>query len=91
MRRTISRSCAVAGPALVGVVLGLSGIAPEARQARAARPASEWRTYGADLASTRYSPLDQITASNFGNLEIAWRFKTDNLGPRPSSISSRRP
>jgi quinoprotein glucose dehydrogenase len=43
----------------------------------------EWRTYGSDLASTRYSPLDQIDASNFEDLEVAWRFKTDNLGPRP--------
>src|SRR5688572_27382283 len=43
----------------------------------------EWRTYGADLASTRYSPLDQINATNFNNLEVAWRFKTDALGPRP--------
>jgi quinoprotein glucose dehydrogenase len=42
----------------------------------------EWRTYGADLASTRYSPLDQINASNFNNLEVAWRFRTDSLGPR---------
>jgi quinoprotein glucose dehydrogenase len=43
----------------------------------------EWPTYGGDLGHTRYSPLDQINASNFGKLEIAWRFKTDNLGPRP--------
>src|SRR6202790_3734921 len=43
----------------------------------------EWPTYGGDLGHTRYSPLDQITADNFGKLEIAWRFKTDNLGPRP--------
>src|ERR1700726_1428478 len=44
---------------------------------------TEWRTYGGDLGNTRYSPLDQINAQNFNNLEIAWRFKTDNLGPRP--------
>src|SRR4029077_3073531 len=44
---------------------------------------AEWPTYGADLASTRYSPLDQITADNFNKLEVAWRFKTDALGPRP--------
>jgi glucose dehydrogenase len=44
---------------------------------------TEWRSYGADLANTRYSPLDQINAGNFKNLEVAWRFKTDNLGPRP--------
>ena len=42
----------------------------------------EWRTYGGDLGNSRYSPLDQIHAGNFGTLEIAWRFKTDNLGPR---------
>ncbi len=44
---------------------------------------SEWPTYGADLANTRYRPLDQINASNFSKLEVAWTFKTDNLGPRP--------
>ena len=43
----------------------------------------EWWTYGADLASTHYSPLDQINGDNFKNLEVAWRFKTDFLGPRP--------
>ena len=43
----------------------------------------EWTTYGADLANTRYSPLAQITADNFNKLEVAWRFKTDSLGPRP--------
>ena len=43
----------------------------------------EWPTYGGDLASTRYSPLDQIDRTNFSKLEVAWRFKTDALGPRP--------
>ena len=43
----------------------------------------EWPIYSADLKGTRYSPLDQINASNFNKLEIAWRFKTDNLGPFP--------
>jgi quinoprotein glucose dehydrogenase len=43
----------------------------------------EWPTYGADLASTRYKPFDQIDASNFNKLELAWSFKTDNLGTRP--------
>jgi quinoprotein glucose dehydrogenase len=43
----------------------------------------EWRTYGADLGNTHYSPLDQINAANFNTLQVAWRFKTDNLGPRP--------
>src|SRR6185503_16676018 len=43
----------------------------------------EWTTYGADLGNTRYSPLDQISAENFSKLEVAWRFKTESLGPRP--------
>jgi quinoprotein glucose dehydrogenase len=43
----------------------------------------EWRSYGGDLGHTRYSPLDQISAANFSKLEVAWRFKTDSLGPRP--------
>jgi len=43
----------------------------------------EWPTYNADLAGTRYRPLDQINATNFSELEVAWRFKTDNLGPFP--------
>jgi len=43
----------------------------------------EWTSYGGDLGHTRYSALDQINASNFNNLEVAWRFKPDNLGPRP--------
>jgi quinoprotein glucose dehydrogenase len=42
-----------------------------------------WPAYGGDLANTRYSPLDAITAANFSELEIAWRFRTDNLGPTP--------
>src|SRR5579871_586278 len=43
----------------------------------------EWRTYGGDLGNTRYSALDQINASNFNKLEIAWRFNTTSLGPTP--------
>src|SRR5437762_11880290 len=43
----------------------------------------EWRTYGGDLGNTHYSPLDQINAANFNQLEVAWHVKTDNLGPRP--------
>jgi quinoprotein glucose dehydrogenase len=71
--------------------------APAASAARpAARPAAsataphvygtqngEWQTYGGDLHSTRYSPLDQINAGNFNNLEVAFRIKTDLFGPRP--------
>lgn len=43
----------------------------------------EWRTWGGDLGVTRYAPLDQINAGNFAQLEVAWRFRTENLGSRP--------
>src|SRR5712671_6686629 len=43
----------------------------------------DWPYYFADAKGTRYSPQDQINASNFNQLEVAWQFKTDNLGARP--------
>ena len=43
----------------------------------------EWPSYGGDTGHTRYSPLDRIDASNFSDLELAWRFGTANLGPEP--------
>ncbi len=43
----------------------------------------EWRHYAGDLASTRYSPLDQIDRDNFNELELVWRMKTDNFGAEP--------
>jgi len=52
-------------------------------RAQSTYQASEWPSYAADLAGTRYRPLDQINASNFSDLEIAWRIKTDNFGDRP--------
>ena len=42
--------------------------------AAAAQPGAtngEWRSYAADTFSSKYSPLDQITANNFGDLEVA--------------------
>ncbi|MGD1096764.1 MAG: pyrroloquinoline quinone-dependent dehydrogenase [Bryobacteraceae bacterium] len=44
---------------------------------------TEWPSYAADTMGSRYRPLDQINASNFSKLEIAWRFKTDSIGNRP--------
>ena len=42
----------------------------------------EWPHYSGDVKGSRYTPLDQIDATNFNKLEVAWRLKTDNLGPR---------
>jgi len=43
----------------------------------------EWRYYGGDAQSTKYSPLDQINRENVGKLQIAWTWKAQNFGPRP--------
>jgi len=45
----------------------------------------EWPTYGGNLSNDRYSPLDQITATNFDEMEAAWQFSTDSFGPSPES------
>ena len=36
----------------------------------------EWRSYGGDVGGTKYSSLDQIDASNFSSLELAWSWTT---------------
>jgi glucose dehydrogenase len=70
------------------VVLAIVPIATLVAQPRSTSNAwhqkdTEWASYSADVRGTRYRPLDQINGSNFNQLEIAWRFKTDNLGPFP--------
>ena len=59
--------------AAVGCVTGLA-FAQQPSTQKGERP-----YYTADLKGSKYSPLDQINASNFNQLEVAWRFKTDNL------------
>src|SRR5476649_791800 len=61
------------------VALVMTGLPARAATA----PDTEWRNYAADLANTRYAPLDQINASNFDKLEVAWRFPSSILGSRP--------
>jgi quinoprotein glucose dehydrogenase len=40
----------------------------------------EWSAYGGDGRGQRYAPLAQITPQNVGNLELAWSFRTGELG-----------
>jgi len=40
----------------------------------------EWRHWGADQWSTRYSPLDQVNGSNFDSLTVAWEWKGGAFG-----------
>src|SRR5436189_2367400 len=43
----------------------------------------EWRFYGGDAGTTKYSPLDQINAGNVKDLKIVWQWKSQNFGRRP--------
>ena len=40
----------------------------------------EWRYWGADAWSTRYSPLDQINSTNFDSLRVAWTWEAGQYG-----------
>ena len=85
MTRTAYRSVAASAALAAGLMATAAGISGQSGPTKAAPGTKngEWPAYGADLAHTKYSPLDQINADNFSKLEIAWRFKTDNLGTRP--------
>ncbi len=64
---------------LLFVIVLATALAAQAPPSPSPAPSTargEWPTYGGDLASTKYSPLDQITAANFGSLKIAWRAKS---------------
>jgi len=76
------RACAVLLACGVAVAWTLPNVAGQAGAIPSTRN-GEWPDYAADLTGSRYSPLDQVNASNFNRLEVAWRFKTDSLGPRP--------
>src|SRR5579862_1098383 len=66
---------------LAAILIGFVCITAQAQQPSTKN--GEWPYYTADLKGTKYSPLDQINASNFSKLEVAWRFKTDSYGTKP--------
>ena len=51
----------------------------------------EWPHWGADLGSSKYSSLDQINRDNVKNLRVAWRWTTENYGPRPQNNMEATP
>ncbi len=51
----------------------------------------EWRYLGGDAGHTRSSSLNQINASNFDKLQVAWIFRGDNFGPGVEYTSRSTP
>ena len=75
-------------PALVLLVAAYAWVAPLVSGQASPMPSTkngEWPMYTADLRGSKYSPLDQINGTNFSKLEVAWKVKTDNFGPRPET------
>ena len=77
--------------AVAALVFSAGSSGAKAQAGRSAEASTNWPTYGGNLASHRYSPAGQITKDNFNRLEIAWRLKTDFLGPRPDNLYSATP
>ncbi|HEV2985888.1 MAG TPA: PQQ-binding-like beta-propeller repeat protein, partial [Vicinamibacterales bacterium] len=73
---------AVLGCVAVVVAVG-RGASGQANQGQPGTKNGEWRYWGGDTYSSRYSPLDQINRDNVKDLKIAWRWKTDNFGMKP--------
>ena len=80
MNRTTSWALAAAAVAAITLTPGPSVHAQQGTPAN-----GEWRVNGGDAGSTRYSPLDQINASNVKNLQVVWRWKAQNMGPAPQA------
>lgn len=51
---------------LVGSLSGQSALAQQGAKG------GQWLSYGGDVGSTRYAPLDQINRDNFKRLKVAW-------------------
>ena len=64
--------------ALLGCLMLLASAAlPAGRKDPAGK--GEWRFYGGDQGSTKYSPLDQINRNNAKNLKVAWTWDSPDL------------
>ena len=48
--------------------------------ATATAAAPEWTAYGGDGRGQRHAPVAQITPQNVARLEVAWAFRTGELG-----------
>lgn len=73
-------------------IIGLALLAfPLVASAQYGATSGEWRSYGGDLGSTKYSPLDQIDATNFDDLRVAWRWQTADASLDLDSIRATVP
>ena len=77
-RRTLGMIFLLVAPMAFLALAPQSATPPRSNLVRGNAP-GEWRYWGADAWSSRYSPLDQINAANFNSLQIAWQFKVGDM------------
>jgi quinoprotein glucose dehydrogenase len=70
----------LAGATLLATVLVVRSRAVQGPALVRGNAPGEWRYWGGDAWSTRYSSLDQIDASNFGSLQVAWQWTAAPFG-----------
>lgn len=66
---------ALGGLLVVAITIATMGLPGDAQQS------GDWPAITGGDTSTRYSPLGQITAENFGNLKVAWEWNGSDLPP----------
>jgi glucose dehydrogenase len=63
-------------PLALGFIAGATADAADAPQKLVV---GEWRYYGGDAGSTKYSAIDQINSQNAGNMKVAWSWDSPDL------------
>lgn len=76
---------------LLALSVLLAAAVPAMGQQNRGTPTGEWHFQSGDAWGTRFSPLDEINASNFEDLEVAWLWRGDNFGPSPDGVSRSTP
>ena len=61
---------------MVAATVLVAWLSVESTEAQPGTTNGEWRSYAGDEWGTKYAPLDQITADNFADLELAWRWRS---------------
>ena len=85
MRRNLT------GTIIIGVTWCVLAAVAAPAHAQYGATNGEWPTYAGDLGGTKYSPLDQIDATNFSDLEIAWRWASPDGSLDLDALREARP
>jgi quinoprotein glucose dehydrogenase len=66
--------------ALAGTVALFAAETPTEKPPRSSDTIDTWSSYGGDKGGTRFAAIEQVTPRNVRNLEIAWTYRTGELG-----------